>query len=301
MKKTTFILILFFSLISQSFSQNIDTLIFSDYKIIPLHYKFQNTVVEEISGITYAGTPGKYFLLPQSDYNPHYFLCTIKEHNNQIYWYLDSVITINAKNFDGESIRLNKKTNEVFLTEELKKQSYLKKTNAAGNLKIVLQSDSSQKFNRGWEGMDFDSSFENIFISLEQSHNKPITHILKYNISSGKIDTLKYTLDILPHDTKNDNGITEILYVNETTLLVLERDWQKSTNHTSIRVYKCNIDYAKKDVLKTKCLVNFDNLHFKPDNVEGMTFNANHTRIIFVTDDNKSKHQQTQIICFKIQ
>lgn len=301
MKKPIFTLIFFLSLFSQSFSQNIDTLIFCDYKIIPHNYKFQNFVAEEISGITYAGTPGQYFLLPQSDYAPHYFLCTIKEYNNQIYWYLDSVIKINAKDFDGESIRLNQITNEVFLTEELKKQSFLKKTDATGNLKLILQSDSSQKFNRGWEGMDFDNSFKNIFISLEQYYNKPITYILKYNISSGKIDTLKYSLDELPNDTKNDNGITEILCVDDTTLIILERDWQKSTKHTAVRVYKCNIDYSKKEVLKTKCLFNFDNLYFKPDNVEGMTFNANRTKVIFVTDDNKSRHQQTQIICFKIQ
>ncbi len=300
MKKTLLISIFFISFYTQLFSQNIDTLIFCDYKTIPLHYRFQNTQVEEISGIDCAGIPGKYFLLPQSDFAPHYFLFTIEEHNNQISWYIDSVISIKAKDFDGESIRLNKKTNEIFLSEELKKQSFLKKINPDGSLQTVLKSDSSQKFNRGWEGTDFDKNCENIFISLEQSYTKPITHILKYHIASGKIDTLQYRLDILPDDTKNDNGITEILYVNDTTLLVLERDWQKSTKHTAVRVYKCKIDYSTKSVNKSKCLFNFDKLYFKPDNVEGMSFNADRTKIIFVTDDNKSKHQQTQIICFKI-
>ena len=299
--KKLFILItltIFFS--GKLFTQNIDTLIFFDYKIIPLHYQFQNTVVEEISGIDYAGTPGKYYLLPQSKSAPHYFLCTIDEYKNQISWHLDSVIKIKAKDFDGESIRLNQKTNEIFLTEELKKQSFLKKINTDGSIKTILQSDSVQKFNRGWEGMTFDNTYENLFISLEQTYNKPITDILKYNMSSGKIDTFKYTLDILPDDTRNDNGITEILYVNDTTLLILERDWQKSTKHTAVRVYKGIIDYETKKVKKTKCLYNFDNLYFNPDNVEAMTFNADRSKIMFMTDNNRNKHQQTQIICFSI-
>ncbi len=301
MKRLFILIILTVFFTGKLFTQNIDTLIFYDYKIIPLHYKFQNTVFEEISGIDYAGIPGKYYLLPQSDFNPHYFLCTINEHKNQITWHLDSVISINAKDFDGESIRLNQKTHEIFLTEELTKQSFLKKINSDGTVKTILQSDSSQKFNRGWEGMTFDNTYENLFISLEQSYNKPITDILKYNISSGKIDTFKYKLDILPDDTRNDNGITEILYVNDTSLLILERDWQKSTKHTSVRVYNGIIDYETKKVKKTKCLFNFDNLYFKPDNVEAMTFNADRSKILFMTDDNKSKHQQTQIICFKIE
>ncbi len=300
MKHILLLSILITSFTKLSLSQNIDTLIFCDYKIIPLHYQFEGTTVEEISGIDYSGTPGKYFLLPQSDFDPHYFLCTIEEHHNQISWYLDSVISLNANDFDGESIRYNKKNNKIYLTEELKTSSYLKKADSDGNIKTLLESDKRQKFNRGWEGMCFDNEYKNLFISLEQSYNKPITDILKYNLSSLKIDTFKYELDILPNDTQNDNGITEILYLNDSTLLVLERDWQKSTKHTSVRVYKTKIDYKTKKVNKVKCLVNFDNLYFKPDNIEGMTFNADRSKIIFVSDDNKSKHQQTQIICFKV-
>ncbi len=300
MNKTIILFTILISLITQSFSQNIDTLIFCDYKIIPLHYRYKNTVVEEISGIDNTKIPDKYFLLPQSDSDPHYFIGTIKEFDNQIFWHLDSIIPINAKDFDGESIRLNQKTNEIFLTEELKKQSFLKKINRDNKIITILKSDSSQKYNRGWEGMDFDDDFENIFISKEQSYNRPYTNILKYNISTEKIDTFKYKLDILPDDLKNDNGITEILYVNDTTLIVLERDWQKMSKHTAVRVYKCKINYTKKEITKTKCLFNFDNLYFKADNVEAMTFNNTRTKIIFMTDDNKNKHQQTQIICFKI-
>lgn len=301
MKKPILTIIFFTFFISQLFAQNIDTLIFCDYKIVPLHYRYQNTTVEEISGIDYAGVPGKYFLLPQSKSSPHYFLCTIKEEkNNQIYWYLDSVISLNAKDCDGESIRLNQKTHKIWLTEELKTQSFLKTIDSKGNIKTILQSDDNQKRNRGWEGMAFDKDYKNIFISLEQSYNRPNTHILKFNAASGKIDTFQYKLDVLPNDTNNDNGITEILFINDFTLLVLERDWQKTTKHTSVRVYKCKINYLNKEVSKIKCLFNFDNLYFKPDNVEGMTFNADRSKIIFVTDDNKNKHQQTQIICFKI-
>ncbi len=293
-------LILILSITVKSFSQNIDSLVFFDYKIIPHQYQYKGTKVEEISGIEYSGTPEKYYLLPQSDFAPHYFLCTIEEHNDQISWYLDSVINLNAKNFDGESVRFNKKDKSIYLSEELKKQSFIKKTDSSGNLKTILQSDSMQKFNRGWEGICFDTNYNNLFISLEQSYNKPITDILKFNLSTGKIDTFKYKLDVLPNDTKNDNGITEILCINDSTLIVLERDWQKSTKHTSVRVYKTEINYKTKKAVKTKCLFNFDNLYFKPDNVEGMTFNADRSKIIFVTDDNKSKHQQTQIICFTI-
>jgi len=301
MKKIILISALFILLITQSFSQHIDTLIFCDYKIIPPHYQLKGTSVEEISGIEYAGVPGKYFLLPQTDYAPHYFLCTIQEQNNQITWYFDSIITIKAKDFDGESIRLNQKTNELFLAEELKKQSFIKKFDSKGNIKTILKSDSLQKYNRGWEGMCFNPDFTDLFISTERTYDLKNTHILKYNLKNHNIDTLLYQLDLLPDDTRLDNGITEILCVNDTTLLVLERAWQKSIKHTSVRVYKTEINYTTKEIKKSKLLFNFDNLYFNPDNVEGMTFNSDRTKLLFITDDNKNKHQQTQIICFKIQ
>jgi len=300
MKRTILLPLLFTLFIAQSFSQDIDTLIFCDYKIIPLHYQYKETSVEEISGIEYAGVPGKYFLLPQTDYAPHYFLCTIEEHNKQLTCFFDSIITINAKDFDGESIRLNRKTNELFLSEELKKQSLIKKIDSEGNIKTILKSDSLQKYNRGWEGMCFNPNFTDLFISAERTYDSKNTHILRYNLKSHDIDTLSYQLDLLPNDTRLDNGITEILCVNDTTLLVLERAWQKSIKHTSVRVYKVEINFTTKEAKKTKLLFNFDNLYFNTDNVEGMTFNSDRTKLLFVTDDNKNKHQETQIICFKI-
>ncbi len=299
MKKISALIILIL-LIIQSYSQTIDTLIFCDYRIVPNNYQFNNTVVEEISGIEYAGKDNQYYLLPQSDTLPKVFLLTIEEKNNQLNWTIDSIIKINEYAFDGESVRLNHKTNEIFLSEELKKQSFISKLTSDNKTELILVSDNRQKYNRGWEGMSFDNNFENLYISLEQSYNKPITEILKYHLKTGKIDTFSYQLDVLPNDTKNDNGITEISIFDDSTLIILERDWQKSTKHTSVRVFKGKINKQKKTVEKIKCLSNFDDLYFKVDNIEGMTFNADKSKMIFVSDNNKNKHQQTQIICFDV-
>jgi len=279
-------------------AQNTDTLIFCDYKIIPLNYRTGNTVAGEFSGIEYAGEPGKYFILPQCDSLPHYYLFDIKMRKNQICWTIDSIIYINAKSFDGESIRRNPVTGEIFLTEELKRISYLKKINKSGKPETVTASDGMQKFNRGWEGSAFSPDGKYMFISLERSRDKTATHILKYNMQTGQSDTLKYNLDLLPNDTYLDNGITEILCINDSSLLVCERAWQKSINHTSVRIYKALINTNTNKIAK-KLIFDFDNLYFNVDNVEGMTFNADRSKIIFVTDNNNNKHQQTQIICFK--
>ncbi len=300
MKNMLLTLIFSLLILSKSFSQDIDTLIFCDYKTVPFGYQYKNTKIEQLSAIEYAGIPGKYFLLPQSKHDLHYFLCTIEEKNEQITWYIDSIIRIETTKFDGEAIRLNPRTNILFFTEERLKKSFLKTLNSNGEIQTLLENNLFQKFNKGWEGLTFDTTFKNLYISVEQTHKKPFTHILKYNLETKKVDTLRYRLDILPDDKTNDNGITEILYCGKNTLLVLERAWQKSVKQTSVRVYKCKINSKKKEVEKIKCIADFNDLYFKADNVEGMTFNADKSKIIFITDDNANKHQQTQIICFKL-
>ena len=85
------------------------------------------------------------------------------------------------------------------------------------------------------------------------------------------------------------------------------KSWKniKSEKRTSVRVYKAkipNVEECSYLFEKTKLLTSFNDLpnDFKLDNVEGVCLSASGKELIFVSDNNKSSRQQTQLICMKI-
>lgn len=113
------------------------------------------------------------------------------------------------------------------------------------------------------------------------------------------------------------NGISSIQYYGENKLLVVERSYSVGKQACTIKVYLCDFTDATnvKDVaslqnegvtLATKKLVlNMDNLGIFTDNIEGITFGpklANSKQsILFVSDNNFSNKQKTQILLFEIE
>jgi hypothetical protein len=133
-----------------------------------------------------------------------------------------------------------------------------------------------------------------------------------------------YPLDAIPAkpgEGKNaDNGVTEILVLDDTHMLVIERSGVQAADDTYrdyIRVYEIDTagatDVAGIPALAgatftpvTKRLVlNFEDLKLRwIDNIEAMGFGpklANgHDSLVFVADDNFNKAEITQFLVFEV-
>ncbi|MCE0524644.1 esterase-like activity of phytase family protein [Escherichia coli] len=120
----------------------------------------------------------------------------------------------------------------------------------------------------------------------------------------------------------NDNGVSEVLALNDHQLLVIERsgrnvsagfnDWDYS-----VRVYMVDLtaasdikdidslqDWSNKSTLQPvskKLLIDFADYTSSADCIEGVTFGPlidGHTSLIFVSDNNFQPHQQTKFYLF---
>ncbi len=142
-----------------------------------------------------------------------------------------------------------------------------------------------------------------------------------YHANSGNpIRQIAYVPDAIPlrptASGEADNGVPEILMMDQFRMLVLERSYSPGTGN-SLRVYVIDTrdgsDVLNVPALKPghytpvakRLLVNFDSLGLKKlDNTEGMTFgprlpNGNRT-LIFVSDDNFRASQITQFLAFEL-
>ncbi|NDL55795.1 esterase-like activity of phytase family protein [Phytoactinopolyspora mesophila] len=120
----------------------------------------------------------------------------------------------------------------------------------------------------------------------------------------------------VPSDAFADNGVTEILTIDEHRYLVLERSFAVGVGN-NIRVYEIDVSDAT-DVLNRhrladsryqpvdkKLVVDFADLDLsRVDNIEGMSwgpdFATGEHSLVFVSDDNFNDSQVTQVIALAV-
>ena len=148
-----------------------------------------------------------------------------------------------------------------------------------------------------------------------------ITRIIKFNIPTKKaVAEYAYKIDPVAHPpfppgSSKINGIPDILAIDNSHLLVIERSY--STGHLSctIKVYLADISSAENieglDSLKGKSvkimnkrlLLNMDDLGIFIDNIEGVTFGPTLSdgkrSVLFIADNNFNPLQKTQLLLFE--
>ena len=192
--------------------------------------------------------------------------------------------------------------------------------------------DSGPRDNLTFEGMSLTVDGKGLWVSMEaalfedgleptvDAVGGPARFTLYHANSGNPIRQVAYIPDAIPlrptEKGEADNGIPEILMMDQFRMLVLERSYSPGTGN-SVRVYvidtRDGTDVLNVPVLKPgqytpvakRLLVNFDTLGLKKlDNTEGMTFgprlpNGNRT-LVFVSDDNFRKSQITQLVAFEL-
>ncbi|MGZ3853735.1 MAG: esterase-like activity of phytase family protein, partial [Flavisolibacter sp.] len=130
-----------------------------------------------------------------------------------------------------------------------------------------------------------------------------------------KIDPVAYPPN--PPGAFKINGVPDILAINNHQLLVIERSFSTGRLPCTIKVYLAELNGAS-DVMNTvslkngtfksvekRLILNMDDLGIFTDNIEGVTvgpkLSNGHSTLIFVSDNNFSKVQVTQLLLFEVQ
>ena len=185
-----------------------------------------------------------------------------------------------------------------------------------------------------FEGISFNQNYNKLFVSVEEPlyedgpraglyDSTGWVRFIKFDVKTRtpeaeyayKIDPVAYPAN--PPGAFKINGVPDILAINDHQLLVIERSFSTGRMPCTIKVYLAELGGAS-NVLNTgslqngvftpitkRLVVNMDDLGIYIDNIEGMTFGpklpGGHPSLIFVSDNNFSKEEVTQLLLFEVQ
>ncbi|HBR4425461.1 esterase-like activity of phytase family protein [Klebsiella pneumoniae] len=192
-----------------------------------------------------------------------------------------------------------------------------------------------------WEGLSFTPDNHYLYVAAEGALkqdgplaspvNSSPARILKFRYNGGdKKPQLEksflYNVDPVSHISKfaiNDNGVSEVLALNENKLLVVERsgrnasegfnDWDFTVKvwladtaaSTNIKEIKSLAQVEKRSIIQPvvkKLLIDFSDVTNAPDCIEGVTFGPmidGKKTLIFVSDNNFQPYQNTKFYLFQ--
>jgi hypothetical protein len=185
-----------------------------------------------------------------------------------------------------------------------------------------------------FEGMTFTGDGKYLLVSVEEplledgpraatGDSSAQVRIIRFDASSRKavaqygyhIDPVAYPA--IPADAFKINGIPDILYMNDSTILVLERSFSTGRPGCTIKVFLADFGHGE-DVsavssllqvhyreVRKKLLLNMDDLGIYIDNIAGVCWgpllpNGNRT-LVFVGVYNFSADEVTQILLFEVE
>lgn len=198
---------------------------------------------------------------------------------------------------------------------------------------IKLQKNRGFRDNLALEGSSFTPDGQHYFVSVEapllQDDPLPNTHhgarirLFEYNHDNKLEKSFIYRVDpwpAAPGKGKNaDNGVSEILAIDNNHLLVLERSGienDKGVYHDYIRIYQVDLTHAPTvDVNKValskddkavhkKLLLDLNSLPVRLDNIEGISFGPTlkdgSQSLVVISDNNFNDSEITQLLAFKV-
>ncbi|TDE54269.1 esterase-like activity of phytase family protein [Flavobacterium sp. GT3P67] len=211
------------------------------------------------------------------------------------------------------------------------KGDFLGNVTLSENLKMQ-KLEKGPRNNGTLEGITFDKKYKKIYTNIEEplfedgdKANTSIGGLIRlyqFNAKTKK-NTAQYGYQPEPIAHEPDpkgsfavNGVSAIQYYGKNQLLVVERSYSTGTQACTIKVFLCDLKKAtnvknhpsfqiqKLELASKKLILNMDDLGIFIDNIEGLTFGPNlangNRSIIFVSDNNFSDKQKTQILVFEL-
>ncbi|KIA87520.1 esterase-like activity of phytase family protein [Flavobacterium sp. AED] len=211
------------------------------------------------------------------------------------------------------------------------KGNFLDKAKLPGNLEMQ-KSEKGPRNNGTLEGITFDSNYKNLYTNIEEplfeddnqanTSKGALIRLYQFNAKTKKnTNQYAYKLDAIAHEPNPKgafaiNGVSAIQYYGKDQLLVVERSYSTGAQACTVKVYLCDLKKATNvknygslknqnfELASKKLILNMDDLGIFIDNIEGLTFGpklANgHQSIIFISDNNFSEMQRTQVLVFEL-
>lgn len=278
-----------------------------------------------ISAIEYSGKSNRYFLL--SDGVPSRYYTFAIDLRGKMECQLKSVSYLPYAGIRGEAIRLA--GHHIFLTDERvidgMEKTLFWRLERPGNL-VEIATLGNEYYgemydNSGFEGLAVSPDHQRLYLAMERalpaSSCRGMVPILEYTITTGETREFYYPFQI----AGNSNGISEVLSLSDSILLVIERDYLKDENRNTVNFY--SVDFHRQNpqlpadcgipefatLLQPKLIFSLDSvthlggIPFKVNNVEGATFSADGRYLLLVTDNNfgnKGNATPTQVIALKV-
>lgn len=242
--------------------------------------------------------------------------------NNSLVWSSEGARVVTA----DKLILQNPSLNFIDL-----KGNILGKAKLPKNLEIQKE-EKGPRNNGTLEGISFDFKYKNIYTNIEEplfedgnqanTSNGGLIRLYQFNAKTKK-NTAQFGYQLEPIALEPNpkgafavNGISAIQYYGKNQLLVVERSYSTGTQACTIKVFLCDLKNAtnvknhpslqnqKLELASKKLILNMDDLGIFIDNIEGLTFgpklaNGNPS-IIFVSDNNFSDKQKTQVLVFEL-
>lgn len=211
------------------------------------------------------------------------------------------------------------------------KGNFQDKVTLPANLKMQKE-DKGPRNNGTLEGISFDKNYKNIYTNIEeplfedgdQANTSKGGLIRLYQFDAKtKENTAQYGYQLEPIAFEPNpkgafavNGISAIQYFAKNQLLVVERSYSTGTQACTVKVFLCDFKKAtnvknynslqnqKIELASKKLILNMDDLGIFIDNIEGLTFGPKltnrHRSLIFISDNNFSDKQKTQVLVFEL-
>ena len=280
-----------------------------------IDYKESNTLKNE------AGSPfGNWLTTPETSADPEDIRYNPK--TNSLIWSSEGARVVT----NDKTVLQNPSITFMDLKGNFKNQLKL-----PANLEIHKEKKGPRN-NGTLEGISFNKNFKKIYTNVEEplfedgdqatTSKGGLIRLYEFNVKS-KENTAQYgyQLDAVAKEPKpkgafSVNGVAAIQYYSKNQLLVLERSYSTGTQACTIKVFLCDFKKAtnvknheslvnqKIELSSKKLILNMDDLGVFTDNIEGLTFgpklsNGNRS-LIFVSDNNFSAIQKTQVLLFEV-
>ncbi|MDI1305170.1 MAG: esterase-like activity of phytase family protein [bacterium] len=241
----------------------------------------------------------------------------------------------NSLIWSSEGARVISTNKEVLQNPSLNfmdlKGDFLGNVTLPENLKMQQQ-EKGPRNNGTLEGITFDRNYKNIYTNIEEplfedgeqanTSNGGLIRLYQFDAKTKK-NTAQFGYQLEPIALEPNpkgafavNGISAIQYYGKNQLLVVERSYSTGTQACTVKVFLCDLKKAtdvknysslqnqKLELASKKLVLNMDDLGIFIDNIEGLTFGPKLTNgnpsIIFVSDNNFSDKQKTQILVFEL-
>ncbi len=197
----------------------------------------------------------------------------------------------------------------------------------------IHAAEKGPRHNGVFEGLAFDNDDNSLLVSVEDAiyddgygaatgDSTAWIRLLKFDRKTKKqIAQFAYRVDAVPYapvpaGAFKINGVSDILYLGDDKLMVIERAYSTGRIPSDIRVYIADMKNAKdisgkrlsgatvKRPITKKLLLDMNTLGLFTENIEGATFgpvlpNGNRS-LIFVADNNFAAKQKSQFLLFEV-